>query len=376
MLVSTIRNPDALREVYQYQKKERKGNFFNKVFSRVGLPVTSDQRRLYYLKNSNGKYEIISFPFSDYDITKSKEFIEADLINLHWIAGYLDYKSFFKKCRKPIVFTLRDLYPLQGIFHYEEDKERNVLNLGEIDKKLFKLKVESINGSKSKIEIVGISKWMTEKSKKSDMFKGFHHNTIHNCINTENYEIIPKSIARILLNIPDHHIVLSFISDLNSSPRKGLDIFVEAISSLPYYKDLTILTIGNGCTMKFPLSIVHRHLGPCNQKEINMVFCASDAFIFPSREEALGNVMLESMACGTPVIGTPVGGLLDVIQPEFNGLISDGVTASGLAKTISEFIAKKNLFNSYRIRDYIEKNFSEDLIANQYIEIYKSLLNR
>ena len=373
MLVSTHPILSILCEVFIYDKAIRKSNFFNRVLSELGFPVTANQKKKIYTKGLKGEYEIISFPFSDVDITESDEFHTADLIHLHWIAGFVDYKSFFKKCNKPIVFTLRDLNPVQGIFHYEEDKLRN-LDFNSLEKKYIHLKSTYLNRFKGQIQIVGISDWITEKSRNSIIFKDLPHSVIHNCINTEEFEFLDKKKARRNLNIPLDSLVLSFVSDDVRNRRKGIDILREAILELPIINNLVILTVGKNSIVKFPINIVHRHLGECNNAELSNIYSASDAFIFPSREEALGNVMLEAMACGTPVIGTPVGGLLDVIKPGFNGLLSKDISAEGLKSAIIDFIEIRSQFNSLEIRNFICNNFSEELIAEEYIQLYTKIL--
>ncbi len=143
MLVSLPPLNQILSEVFFYNKPFRNPNIFNAILSEMGFPITANQMRKHYIKGIEGKYEIISFPFSDFDITESKEYHEAEIIHLHWIAGFIDYKRFFKKCKKPVVFTLRDLNPILGIFHYEGDKERNK-SFDDIEKKALDTKISSL----------------------------------------------------------------------------------------------------------------------------------------------------------------------------------------------------------------------------------------
>lgn len=60
-------------------------------------------------------YEMLSLPYSKNDLNKHKLVQEADIINLHWVGGILDYDSFFSINNKPIVWTLHDMNPFFGI---------------------------------------------------------------------------------------------------------------------------------------------------------------------------------------------------------------------------------------------------------------------
>ena len=111
---------------------------------KLGFPNSAYRRKKKLLAGKRGEYEMISMPFSDYDITKSKFYIDSDIVHLHWVADFLDYKSFFRKCKKPIVVTLRDLFPIQGIFHYEKDISDNLDDFGSIEQMMAEIKFKSI----------------------------------------------------------------------------------------------------------------------------------------------------------------------------------------------------------------------------------------
>ena len=93
-----------------------------KIKRKFGLPVTQVERNLRMLKGIKGDYEIFSFPFSDFQIEQHPLVQSADIINLHWVAGLINYPSFFKFIKKPVVWTLHDMNPFMGGFHYMEIK--------------------------------------------------------------------------------------------------------------------------------------------------------------------------------------------------------------------------------------------------------------
>lgn len=365
-----------LKRVVPIKIRKKRPNIFNRIISNLGFPVTYDQKSWHYLKNSIGNTDIVSFPFSDYDITQSKEYRDADIVHLHWCAKFLDYKTFFKNCDKPIVLTLRDLFPIMGIFHYENGLENNSDDLKMLNRYFVKYKTSYLDRCKERIVVVGISDWITQKSRDSIINRRFTHYTIPNCISIDSFKLISRADARKVLSLSNESLVFSFADDDSLDNRKGIDLLIGAIEALEQKENIVILAAGKVSTNKFPLSVIVRHLGRCSNEEMNFIYSASDAFIFPTREEALGNVMLEAMACGTPVIGTPVGGLLDVIKPGFNGLLSKDVSAEGLRDAILEFLQIRNTFDRVAIRQYIGENFSEELISKKYFDIYSSLLNQ
>lgn len=92
--------------------------------------------------------------------------------------------------------------------------------------------------------------------------------------------------------------------------------------------------------------------------------------MIPSREDNLPNVMLESFACGTPVISFKVGGLAEHVNNFDTGLIAEEINAASLHKAIQKFFDNKEKFDSKKIRKYAEGHFNEKLIARKYMEVY------
>jgi hypothetical protein len=70
----------------------------------------------------------------------------------------------------------------------------------------------------------------------------------------------------------------------------------------------------------------------------------------------LPNVMLESLACGTPVIGFPIGGVTETIKNGFNGLLCDEVSVDALGRTISRFFSSDG-FDANEIREDSTRRF-------------------
>jgi glycosyltransferase involved in cell wall biosynthesis len=85
--------------------------------------------------------------------------------------------------------------------------------------------------------------------------------------------------------------------------------------------------------------------------------------------------MLESLACGTPVISFNEGGMGETIQDALNGIKAKKVEAEELAIAIERFLKNKRNFSTDAIRNLALDNFSEKIIAAKYKAVYQDILN-
>jgi glycosyltransferase involved in cell wall biosynthesis len=99
--------------------------------------------------------------------------------------------------------------------------------------------------------------------------------------------------------------------------------------------------------------------------------------VLPSIEEAQGVVILEAMACGTPVVASKVGGIPEMVSPEVGVLVPPG-DVKALAAAIEGVLRDPYQWSSMSrcARYWVEKHYDWSYIARQYIEIYQSLINR
>jgi len=121
--------------------------------------------------------------------------------------------------------------------------------------------------------------------------------------------------------------------------RKGHDRTIEAMLQLPEY-DLVIA--GEGPERQALLDLIARHgltdrvklLGPRPHAELPDLYGASDASVLSSSREGWANVLLESMACGTPVVASNIWGNPEVVRQAEAGVITDENTPSGIARGV------------------------------------------
>jgi glycosyltransferase involved in cell wall biosynthesis len=121
--------------------------------------------------------------------------------------------------------------------------------------------------------------------------------------------------------------------------RKGHHRTIEAMAALPGF---TLLIAGEGpeharltaLIERFGLRDRVRLLGPVPHATLPEVYGAADASVLASSREGWANVLLESMACGTPVVASNIWGNPEVVQTRDAGLIAPENTPEGIATTV------------------------------------------
>jgi len=89
----------------------------------------------------------------------------------------------------------------------------------------------------------------------------------------------------------------------------------------------------------------------------------------------LGNVFLEGQACGTPVIGTNVGGIPDIIQDGFNGLLIQPKNSQAITEAIIKIFSDKNLAQRLTQNAQITvQKFAWSNIVSQVSDLYQTIL--
>jgi glycosyltransferase involved in cell wall biosynthesis len=178
---------------------------------------------------------------------------------------------------------------------------------------------------------------------------------------------------------------IHLLSIRNHEPRMGLDNLIKA-ADLLRQKDIGFHLIVGGdgpekekikCLINdYQLNDVVTLTGFIPSGKLSKYYAAADFFILPTRKlEGFGLVTPESMACGTPVLGTPVGGTKEILLP-FNSQFlfmdsSPEAIASGIQRAINRYFNDQNEYKKLRsgCREYVEKNYSWQRHIEQLISI-------
>jgi len=316
--------------------------------------------------------------------------INPDVINLHWINfGYLQIET-LAKFKKPIIWTLHDMWAFTGGCHYNGDCMNYVNSCGacpqlhsntEKDLSRWVWRRKSKAWQDLNLTIVTPSHWLADCARKSSLFQNLRVEVIANGLDAQVYKPIDQAIARNLLNLSlDKKLVLFGAMNSTRNKRKGFHLLEPALQKLSEDEklenvELVILDASRPSevpNLGFPI----HYLGRLNDDiALALLYSAADVFLAPSVQDNLPNTVMESLACGTPCVAFDIGGMSDMIQHQQNGYLAKPFDVNDLAKGITwvledEERLKKLGSNS---RDKVKQKFTLEIQANNYLSVYNDI---
>lgn len=182
-------------------------------------------------------------------------------------------------------------------------------------------------------------------------------------VDTTRFHPQDKRRARVALSLPPTAPTLLFVGRLQ--PSKGIDTLLQAATAVRRdYPDVCVLIVGGGLDNQDAhetaelnrLQTLGNNLGLRNvryikaqpQEKLAQYYAAADVFVMPSHYESFGMVVLEAMACGTPVVASEVGGLSSTIVHGDSGLLVPSGDWQAFAQAISRLLAAPHLQSAMR----------------------------
>ncbi len=346
----------------------------------------------YYLLHAKDKSQKFVFSPGKFgiDISRHPDVLSADIIHLHWIyQGFLSINGIKKllSLGKPVVWTLRDHWAITGGCYVPSncDKFKSVCNncplLYHHSRLAFKQqeKKHKLFNSTENLHIIALSKWMQNRIKSSKIFHNLNRITlIPNPINTTFFKPLDKKQIRQKLGLKHDEIYIGFVAFRLEDTNKGFKYLAEALNNLTkksFKKKINILVIGRpnpsiSEIIKLPTTFTGYISNPSIMRDY---YNAMDVVIFPSLQETFGNVPLEAMACGTPVVAFPAGAVPEMIIHKKNGYIAKYKDAADLANGIIDCLENKKVYGK-TAREHIVQNFSYPVVGKKLLEFYKSIL--
>ena len=191
-----------------------------------------------------------------------------------------------------------------------------------------------------------------------------------------------RAAVRRLLGIRDTGLFLFTLRDLE--PRMGLDALIRAIALVS--RDVPVrLLIGGEGRLRAELEALVKSLGMTDavrfaglipEADLPCYYQAADCFVLPTRElEGFGLVTVEALACGTPVLGTPVGATPEILAPLAPELLTDDASPEALARGIRRVapLVGDDGFRA-RCRAHAERHYGWPTVVARLEELLLDLL--
>ena len=223
------------------------------------------------------------------------------------------------------------------------------------------------------VNVVCLSNWMKSLSEKSTILQGCDHYLIPNSVSFDVFNPGNTEEIRKKYKVPIDKTVMFFAAGTLNNYRKGFDLLIEALLSLEdTIQDLYLISAGHQ-SEDFGIKN-HKNFGKVSDESIMAdLYRMADVYILPSREDNLPNVMLESLACGTPVISFATGGMVDTLDST-NGVMAEEMSAKGLVEAIETFIDRKDGFNRIEIYNEAKRKFHFQVQGLNTFNLYNKLI--
>jgi glycosyltransferase involved in cell wall biosynthesis len=332
-------------------------------------------------------------PFSDDRSAQGFDLMHGlpscDVITLQWVAGFVDYHAFFSRLLPgiPVVWQLHDMNVLTGGCHYDEECGQHrhgcgaCPQLGSTDPKDLSHQIwarkqavfEALEATR--LHIVAPSRWMLELAQTSPLLSKFSSTLIPYGIDVEEFAPRDRRFVREVLGIPQEAHVIMFVSDNLTNRRKGGTFLSAALAGIRPADNLFLISVGRGAPPDTG-SIPCMHMGSImDNRWLSLIYSAADLFVIPSMQDNLPNTVLESMACGTPVVGFDVGGISDMVRSGETGQLVPVGDAIALGQAMTELLhapgTRKQL--GVESRRVVLEEYSYTLLAERHTALYASL---
>lgn len=208
---------------------------------------------------------------------------------------------------------------------------------------------------------------------------GIHHTDLwQRGVDTETFHPSLESRemrSRLTQGYPDDPILL-YVGRLGA--EKEVDRIKPILQSIP---NARLALVGDGPnreTLEKHFAGTKTHfVGYLAGKELGSAYASSDAFIFPSRTETLGLVLLEAMAAGCPVVAANSGGIPDIVTPGENGYLFEPQDEMGAIKATKQLLANSEHRSQLRHQARCEaERWSWSAATAQLVRYYETVLGK
>jgi glycosyltransferase involved in cell wall biosynthesis len=319
---------------------------------------------------------------------------DVGVVNLHWVGDETLSIEDIGRIRKPMVWTLHDMWPFCGAEHYTADDEYARWRSGysktnrpasegglDLDRLVWQRKCRAW---KRPMHIVAPSQWLADCARQSALFRNWPVSVIPNALDTGIYQPLNRDFCRQTLGLPhDRKIILFGAIGGGIDSRKGYDLLLEALERFAHQENMqNVLCVVFGQSepkrppkLHFPIRWMgHVH----DDAALALLYNAADVTVVPSRQENLPQAATEAQACGCPVVSFDCTGFQDAVAHRETGYLAKAFDAQdmaqGLGWILDDVERQRELGNAARERAL--RLWAPEAVVPQYLSLYRSLLNQ
>ena len=391
----------AMRVADELEKMYNTKNLFivSEKFSNMKHVIQSRNKLTWFFEKSFNKIaqyfgvQYTYIPISSSKILEIANNFEPDIINLHNVhGGYIDFATLEKLALiAPIVWTLHDCWAFTGHCAYPFDCEK------------WKQKCDNcpspdsypplyMNGAKDNFKkkqkllkkitpfLILPSQWLSSEISKSPIVHNLEKEVVLNGIDTDPL-FYPVKHSKKLIGVEENVSTILFAAANLDDKRKGSDMITSILDIVDKNSKskINVLLLGNVGKIEFPVweNISIHFTGYINQDKMKDYYSAADLYILPTQSDNLPLTVIESIACGTPVVAFDVGGISEIVEKNINGLLITPFDVEELSKNILELLHDKELLKnmSKNGRDIAVELFTVEDMAEKYFSIFKKAAN-
>lgn len=302
--------------------------FYHRLLDQLGWPITAGQkneRQLHRLQQYE-QPEMFSFPSSDYRLHQHPLVTKADVIIVHWVAGFLDVPSFFAGLpkTKQVFWYTHDFNMILGGFHTLFDAQRfKTTPMQEVEHQL-QIKKRRFLSAFPKLQLIANSQFSYETVMNAGVFKPEKIHCVPLGLPKDELKPIAKDLAKQALGFQASDLILLTVSAQLSSKLKGMDRLFAVLKGTDQAPPIKLLTLGSApLTCDLP-QVQITNFGSVWQPYFKqLVFSAADVLVSTSYEETFGQTIIEAYACETPVIVFNNGALPELVKQGKTGYVAE-----------------------------------------------------
>ncbi|WP_163400303.1 glycosyltransferase [Flavobacterium fluviatile] len=335
-----------------------------------------------FKKRKGNDFSIMCFP--DKSFVRKINKLNPDIIHFHYLGpGIISIKG-LSLIKQKIVWTLHDSFIFTGGCHTPGNCLKYEVACGscdylgsskknDISKQFWNYKFKYLTDFKN-INLTSPSNWMKNCAEASSIFKNKSVECIPNLIDTDLYNPKSKVESKLFFGIDSNiKVITTGGSNFEFDSNKGMKLFLDSLEHLDNKSNVEIFIFGTEKKGKeifkgFTLN----YLGYVSSQDLLVtLFSASDVVVVPSKQESFGQVAVEAMACGSPVVAFDTSGLKDIVNHKVNGYLAKPFDVEDLAKGIG-YVLSNEL--SERAIANVKDKFSQKIVINKLIAHYNTIL--